>query len=93
MGEKADVDKAVAAAKRAFPSFSRSSRNERIELLESVIATYKKHHDEMAAAISDEMGAPLAFARDAQAAAGIGHLAEVLRCSGHSSSTKSSTTR
>jgi aldehyde dehydrogenase (NAD+) len=79
MGEKLDVNKAVAAAKRAFPSFSRSSRQERIELLESVIATYKKHHDEMAAAISDEMGAPLGFAKDAQAAAGLGHLSEVLR--------------
>jgi aldehyde dehydrogenase (NAD+) len=79
MGEKADVDKAVAAAKRAFPSFSRSSRKERVELLESVIATYMKYSDDMAAAISDEMGAPLGFARDAQVAAGLGHLSEVLR--------------
>ncbi len=78
MGEKADVDKAVAAAKRAFGSFSRSTRKERVELLESVIATYKKHYDEMAAAISDEMGAPLGFAKEAQAAAGLGHLSQVL---------------
>lgn len=78
MGERADVDKAVAAARRAFASYSRTSRKERVELLSSVIAVYKKRYDEMAAAISDEMGAPLGFARDSQAAAGLGHLSQVL---------------
>lgn len=78
MGERADVDKAVAAARRAFASYSRTSRKERVELLSSVIAVYRKRYDEMAAAISDEMGAPLGFARDAQAAAGLGHLSQVL---------------
>lgn len=78
LGEKADVDKAVAAAKSAFPSFSRTSRKERVQLLESVIATYKKYYDDMAAAISDEMGAPLSFAKQAQAAAGLGHLSQAL---------------
>lgn len=78
MGEQADVDKAVAAARRAFASYSRTSRKERVELLSSVIAIYRKRYDEMAAAISDEMGAPLGFARDAQAAAGLGHLSQVL---------------
>jgi aldehyde dehydrogenase (NAD+) len=78
MGEKADVDKAVTAAKRAFGSFSRTSRKERVQLLESIIATYKKYHDDMAVAISDEMGAPLAFAKNSQAAAGLGHLSQVL---------------
>ncbi len=78
MGERADVDKAVAAARRAFASYSLTSRKERVELLSNVIAIYKKRYDEMAAAISDEMGAPLGFARDAQAAAGLGHLSQVL---------------
>jgi aldehyde dehydrogenase (NAD+) len=78
MGEKADVDKAVAAAKRAFASYSRTSRKERVQLLESVIATYKKYMDDMASAISDEMGAPIGFAKDAQAGAGLGHLSQVL---------------
>ena len=70
--------------RRSQPRSARSvrsraaSRKERVELLESVIATYKKHYDEMAAAISDEMGAPLGFAKEAQAAAGLGHLAQVL---------------
>lgn len=78
MGARADADKAVAAARRAFASYSRTSRKERVELLTSVIETYRKRYDEMAAAISDEMGAPLGFARDAQAAAGLGHLSQVL---------------
>ena len=78
LGTKADVDRAVAAAKQAFTTFARSSRKERIQLLESVIAVYKKRYEEMAEAISDEMGAPLAFSRDAQAAAGLGHLSQVL---------------
>ncbi|WP_019403045.1 aldehyde dehydrogenase family protein [Chelatococcus sp. GW1] len=79
LGETADVDKAVAAAKRAFGRFARGSRKERVELLESVIAVYKKRYDDIAEAISDEMGAPMSFARQAQAAAGLGHLSEVLR--------------
>ncbi|GGG42788.1 aldehyde dehydrogenase family protein [Chelatococcus composti] len=79
LGETADVDKAVAAAKRAFERFSRTSRKERVELLESVIEVYKKRYDDIAEAISDEMGAPMSFARQAQAAAGLGHLSEVLR--------------
>ncbi len=79
LGETADVDKAVAAAKRAFGRFAHASRKERVELLESVIAVYKKRYDDIAEAISDEMGAPMSFARQAQAAAGLGHLSEVLR--------------
>jgi len=79
LGEAADVDKAVAAAKRAFGRFGYSTRKERIELLETVIAVYKKRYDDIATAISDEMGAPMGFARQAQAAAGLGHLSEVLR--------------
>lgn len=78
MGGRTDVDKAVAAARRAFASYSRTSRKERVELLSSVIAVYRKRYDEMAATISDEMGAPLGFSRDAQAAAGLGHLSQVL---------------
>lgn len=78
LGERADVDKAVAAARHAFDGFSRTTRKERVQLLESVIATYKRYYDEMAVTISDEMGAPLQFAKDAQAAAGLGHLSQVL---------------
>ena len=84
MGEKADVDKAVAAAKRAFAvRFSRRSRNERLELLESVIAIYKKRSDDMAPAISrrDGRSAPVAPGQPGRPrASGISQkIAEVLR--------------
>jgi aldehyde dehydrogenase (NAD+) len=79
LGSEADVNKAVAAAKAAFESYSRTSRQERIELLESCIATYKKHYMEIADAIREEMGAPKGLAQSAQAYCGQGHLEEALR--------------
>ena len=63
LGSAADVDKAVAAARRAFESYSMSSREDRIALLQRVIEVYKGRMKEIAAAISDEMGAPLPVRR------------------------------
>jgi aldehyde dehydrogenase (NAD+) len=86
LGGVADVDRAVAAARRGFPDFAATSRDYRVELLEKIIAIYERRQDEMADAISHEMGAPLGLARDAQAASGIGHLrtfVEVLRSARH----------
>ncbi|UIK04129.1 aldehyde dehydrogenase family protein [Neorhizobium galegae] len=74
LGSKADVDKAVAAAKAAFASFSQWSKEERLALLRRILAEYEKRYEDIAQAVSQEMGAPIAFARDAQAAAGQGHL-------------------
>ncbi|MGK9051836.1 aldehyde dehydrogenase family protein [Neorhizobium petrolearium] len=74
LGSKADVDKAVAAAKAAFPAFSQWPKAERLALLKRILAEYEKRYEDIAQAVSREMGAPLAFARDAQAAAGQGHL-------------------
>ena len=79
MGSDADVDKAVAAAKAAFQTFSRTSTQERIELLESCIAVYKKYYLDIADAIRQEMGAPHTLATTAQAYTGQGHLEEALR--------------
>ena len=79
LGSEADVDKAVAAAKTAFESFSRTSRKERIELLESCVATYQKYYMEIAEAIREEMGAPQSLATTAQAFTGQGHLAEAAK--------------
>lgn len=79
MGSEADVDKAVAAAKAAFQTFSRTSTQERIELLESCIAVYKKYYLDIANAIREEMGAPHTLATTAQAYTGQGHLEEALR--------------
>ncbi|MGL4285676.1 MAG: aldehyde dehydrogenase family protein, partial [Phreatobacter sp.] len=67
-----------AAAKKAFGSFSRTSRKERIELLEQVVAVYKKRSGDMAEAISREMGAPMSLAKSAHVGAGLGHLAQAL---------------
>jgi aldehyde dehydrogenase (NAD+) len=79
LGSAADVDKAVAAAKAAFESFSRTTVQERIELLESCVAVYQKYYMEMADAIRQEMGAPQTLAVGAQAYCGQGHLEEAAK--------------
>ena len=78
LGSAADVDKAVAAARRAFESFSQTSRQERIDLLTKIVEVYKKRMKEIGGAISDEMGAPLGFAEKFQAGAGLGHIMTTL---------------
>jgi aldehyde dehydrogenase (NAD+) len=79
LGSKADVDLAVAAAKAAFPAFSRTSREERLTLLKNVLDLYNARYEEIAEAVSDEMGAPLKFAREAQAWAGQVHLEATIK--------------
>ena len=78
LGSAADVDKAVAAARRAFETFSLTSHEERVALLGKVIDTYKARMKDIGGAISDEMGAPLGFAERFQAGAGLGHLMTTL---------------
>ncbi|MYG11569.1 MAG: aldehyde dehydrogenase family protein [Gammaproteobacteria bacterium] len=78
LGGSADVDKAVAAAKAAFETFSQTSREERVALLEQIIATYSARMGEVAAVISQEMGAPMPLANAAQAPAGVGHFMTTL---------------
>lgn len=58
LGSATDVDRAVAAAGRAFKSFSKTSAKERIELLESIAAGVERREDDLMAALSREMGAP-----------------------------------
>jgi len=79
LGSAKDVDRAVAAAKAAFPSFSRTTREERVALLEAILAAYKKRYDDIAKAISMEMGAPITLATKAQAATGVGHLMQMIK--------------
>ena len=74
MGGKEDVDKAVAAAREAFKSFSKTTVEERSELLGRIIAAYKARMGELAETVSQEMGAPMGLANKAQAPAGLGHL-------------------
>ena len=78
MGSAADVDKAVRAARAAFASYSQTSLDQRVALLEAIIAEYQKRYADMAAAITLEMGAPVVLAQKAQAAMGIGHLQSAL---------------
>jgi len=78
LGAAADVDKAVAAARKAFRSWSRSSRAERIELLQAIQAEYQKRFAELAAAVTEEMGAPASLATGPQAGLGAGHAATTI---------------
>jgi len=79
LGSEADVDAAVAAARRAFPIYSGYSRQLRVNLLESLIETYKRRSEELAWAISTEMGSPIEWSRTAQVPAGLDHLVESVR--------------
>jgi aldehyde dehydrogenase (NAD+) len=72
LGTKADVDAAVAAAKEAFKTYSQTTREERIALMNRIIEEYKKRIPELAQSMAKEMGAPVSFASTAQVGAGIG---------------------
>ncbi len=77
MGSPVDVDRAVAAAKRAFPSFSRTTREERIDLFKRIHAAYMRRYDELANAVTTEIGSPVSLGL--QALAGHLHLQEMIR--------------
>lgn len=78
LGTAADVDRAVSAAQAAFPAFARTSRKERIELFEAIIAAYRDRRTELALAITEEMGAPAALAQNLHAMVGNLHLKTAL---------------
>lgn len=78
IGSVADVDVAVAAAARAFETFSQSSREERIDLLQAILDIFNRRSEEVAEAIMDEMGAPWGLAKHAQAASGTQHISAAL---------------
>ncbi|MDG1004324.1 MAG: aldehyde dehydrogenase family protein [Emcibacteraceae bacterium] len=78
LGSKEDVDKAVAAAKEAFPSYSKWSVEARADLLQRVLDLYKIRHDEIAKVISLEMGAPITMSKADQAAVGSSHFQSAL---------------
>lgn len=78
VGGEADVDRAVAAARAAFPAFAGTSKAERLALMRRLLAAYKARHDEVAEILSREMGAPITLAQKAQAAVGSAHLAKMI---------------
>lgn len=79
LGGQADTDAAVAAARAAFPVWSRTPKEERVAALERLLAAYQDRAEDMAQAISQEMGAPIAMARKSQVGAGLGHLKGAIR--------------
>jgi aldehyde dehydrogenase (NAD+) len=79
LGAAVDVNRAVAAAKKALPAFSAIGREQRLGLLRKVLEVYNARYEDIAEAVSDEMGAPLKFARDAQAWAGRAHLESTIK--------------
>jgi len=79
LGNESDVDKAVAAAKAAFETFSQTSIEERVALLERICVIYQRRLGDIAEAIRLEMGAPIKLASTAQAFAGLGHIAEAAK--------------
>ena len=74
LGSETDIDLAISAAKQAFDAWSTTSREERLSYLDRIIALYKERMDDMAKAISTEMGAPMEMALEEQAAVGLTHL-------------------
>jgi aldehyde dehydrogenase (NAD+) len=77
MGSAVDVDRAVLAARRAFATYSETSREERLALIGRVIQCFEARADAMAKAISEEMGAPITFARNVQVPMGLAHFKEI----------------
>ena len=61
LGSAADIDKAVAAARRAFATFGETSVKERLDLLEAIQAEYLRRERELGEAVTEEMGAPISL--------------------------------
>ncbi|WBU54736.1 aldehyde dehydrogenase family protein [Paracoccus sp. SCSIO 75233] len=78
LGDQADTDAAVAAAKRAFEGWSQTSKEERLAYVEKILEVYQKRADDMAWAITHEMGAPADLSAQAQVMTGIGHMANFI---------------
>ena len=78
MGTAEDVDAAAKAARAAFPAWSQSTVAERKAVIGKIIEGLKARGEEMATAISNEMGAPMGLSRTAQLGSGIGHFANIL---------------
>ena len=78
LGSAADVDYAVMAARTAFEFFSQISVKDRLALLQEIVDVYQRRYEDIALAISREMGAPLAFSQSEQASSGLDHIQEAM---------------
>ena len=74
LGDQADTDAAVAAAKAAFADWGFSKKEDRLALIEKLLAVYQKRSDDLAEAMSIEMGAPIDLARTSQVGSGTFHI-------------------
>jgi len=79
LGNEDDVNRAVAAAKAAFETYSRTTKEERLALLEKLLEVTKARMEELAQAITAEMGAPISMARSPQADSGVEHLQDFIK--------------
>jgi aldehyde dehydrogenase (NAD+) len=78
LGSAADVDKAVKAARKAFATWSQTSREERLHVLQRIAEEYQKRYGDLAAAVMEEMGAPAHLANGYQVGLGSGHLLKAI---------------
>ena len=74
IGSAGDVDRAVQAARKAFADWSRSSREDRLCILQRIMEEYRNRADDLAAAVTEEMGAPASLAQNAQVPLALAHL-------------------
>jgi len=79
LGSRADVDRAAAAARRAFASYAQTSREERLGYLERIIAGFRRKLPELAAMMTAEMGSPITFSTERQATVALFHFEEAAR--------------
>ena len=79
LGSAPDVDRAVVAARQAFPNYSQTSKRERLSLIKRIIAAYETRFDDMAAAITEEMGSPIWFSKKVQVQTALEHFKEAHR--------------
>jgi len=78
LGDVTDVDRAVAAARRALPEYAQTSVAERIALLQRIVSIYERRQEEFAQAMRVEMGAPITFSRKFQVPRGWLHLNQLI---------------
>jgi aldehyde dehydrogenase (NAD+) len=78
LGVGDDVDEAVKAARKAFATWSQTSRDERLDVLQAILAEYQKRAGDLADAVTEEMGAPPSLAAGPQVMMGLGHLSSAI---------------
>ena len=93
IGSAADVDKAVKAARKAFATWSVTSREERLDLLQAILAEYQKRSADLGEAVTEEMGAPPSLGSGVQVYLGLGHLNNAIDALKNYSNSKSRAAR